>query len=321
MKRQKPLWDYRIAPALRAGSNVLVIAHSNSLRGLAKIIDNIDDNDIEDIGFPPGIPVVYKFERDITHHNNNLLKPKRPDQGSLVQEHTSGIFLEKPGLLKEALLRQTEWQTSVPGTNGIELSPMVKRMTTMEKSLLLLKQEQKLEQWAASQQHPPTYNIPGITHVEHLRSGIIPAALDTPDTTIKLVSTANNNEGNTDDDDIGDFEEPSHTDSITSLVHVVANVARDADLEDGPVVVLVRHGTTPHNELGLFTGWEDPPLSEAGVEDAKRAGKLLKSHGFVFDVVYTSWLSRAIETAWYICDELDMKWLPLVKSWRLNERH
>jgi 2,3-bisphosphoglycerate-dependent phosphoglycerate mutase len=57
------------------------------------------------------------------------------------------------------------------------------------------------------------------------------------------------------------------------------------DVQNDPVVVLVRHGTTPHNELALFSGWEDPPLAERGVEDAKRAGKLLKKHGFVFDAV------------------------------------
>ena len=81
--------------------------------------------------------------------------------------------------------------------------------------------------------------------------------------------------------------------------------------------VLIRHGRTAHNNLGLFTGWEDAPLAEEGVEDAKNAGRLLKRHGFKFDVVYTSWLTRAIETAWYCMGEMDMHWLPMVKSWRL----
>lgn len=56
------------------------------------------------------------------------------------------------------------------------------------------------------------------------------------------------------------------------------------------------------------------------MEEAKKAGQLLKMHGYEFDVVYTSWLSRAIETAWYVMDELDCIWLPIIKSWRLNER-
>eukprot|EP00980_Cylindrotheca_fusiformis_P031553 scaffold26550_cov122-Cylindrotheca_fusiformis.AAC.6 len=88
----------------------------------------------------------------------------------------------------------------------------------------------------------------------------------------------------------------------------------------GQFVVLIRHGRTFHNNMQLFTGWEDPPLAEGGVEDAKNAGRILKRHGFEFDVVYTSWLTRAIQTAYYTLEELDQVWLPIVKSWRLNER-
>jgi 2,3-bisphosphoglycerate-dependent phosphoglycerate mutase len=86
------------------------------------------------------------------------------------------------------------------------------------------------------------------------------------------------------------------------------------------VIVIIRHGKTEHNKLGLFTGWEDAPLATDGVTEAREAGRLLKSHGFEFDVVYTSWLSRAIETSLHVMDELDALWLPIVKTWRLNER-
>lgn len=65
---------------------------------------------------------------------------------------------------------------------------------------------------------------------------------------------------------------------------------------------------------------QDAPLAREGREEARMAGKLLKAHGFEFDVVYTSWLSRAIETAWLVIDEMDAIWLPIIKSWRLNER-
>ena len=67
-------------------------------------------------------------------------------------------------------------------------------------------------------------------------------------------------------------------------------------------------------------GWDDVPLATDGVEEARRAGQLLRLHGFEFDAVYTSWLSRAIETAWLVMDEMDCLWLPIIKSWRLNER-
>jgi len=85
-------------------------------------------------------------------------------------------------------------------------------------------------------------------------------------------------------------------------------------------VVIIRHGKTGHNKLGLFTGWEDVALADQGREEAKRAGRMLREHGIQFDVVYTSWLQRAIETAWLVLVELDAMWLPIHKSWRLNER-
>ena len=65
---------------------------------------------------------------------------------------------------------------------------------------------------------------------------------------------------------------------------------------------------------------QDAPLAPEGITEAKEAGRLLKAHGFEFDVVYTSWLSRAIDTAWLVLDEMDCLWLPIIKSWRLNER-
>ena len=89
---------------------------------------------------------------------------------------------------------------------------------------------------------------------------------------------------------------------------------------DQQYVIIIRHGKTEHNKLGLFTGWEDVELAEEGRQEATRAGKLLRAHGIEFDVVYTSWLRRAIETAWLVLVELDAMWLPIHKSWRLNER-
>ena len=94
----------------------------------------------------------------------------------------------------------------------------------------------------------------------------------------------------------------------------------ESSLLKRPLLVIIRHGKTEHNKLGLFTGWEDAPLAPEGIMEAKNAGKLLKSHNIEFDIVFTSWLSRAIETAWMVLDELDSLWLPICKSWRLNER-
>src|SRR3954454_7642009 len=86
-------------------------------------------------------------------------------------------------------------------------------------------------------------------------------------------------------------------------------------------LVLVRHGQSTWNQENRFTGWTDVDLSELGKEEAKRAGQLLKEAGFRFDIAYTSVLKRAIRTLWIILDELDQMWVPVLNSWRLNERH
>ena len=86
-------------------------------------------------------------------------------------------------------------------------------------------------------------------------------------------------------------------------------------------LVLVRHGESEWNKLNLFTGWTDVDLSEKGHEEAKQAGRTLKAEGYDFDICYTSYLKRAIHTLNHILDEMDRNWLPVVKSWKLNERH
>jgi 2,3-bisphosphoglycerate-dependent phosphoglycerate mutase len=86
-------------------------------------------------------------------------------------------------------------------------------------------------------------------------------------------------------------------------------------------LVLVRHGESTWNMENRFTGWTDVDLSEKGIEEVKQAGLILKKEGYAFDVAFTSLLKRAIRTLWIILDELDLLWLPISRSWRLNERH
>nr|WP_250209941.1 2,3-diphosphoglycerate-dependent phosphoglycerate mutase [Listeria seeligeri] len=86
-------------------------------------------------------------------------------------------------------------------------------------------------------------------------------------------------------------------------------------------LVLIRHGQSEWNKLNLFTGWHDVDLSEEGVIEAKTAGKRIKEAGLEFDVAFTSVLTRAIKTLNYVLEESDQMWLPVNKSWRLNERH
>jgi 2,3-bisphosphoglycerate-dependent phosphoglycerate mutase len=86
-------------------------------------------------------------------------------------------------------------------------------------------------------------------------------------------------------------------------------------------LVLLRHGQSIWNLENLFTGWIDVDLSEQGLEEANEAGRLLKAEGIAFDIAFTSVLKRAIRTLWIALDGLDMMWLPVERSWRLNERH
>jgi 2,3-bisphosphoglycerate-dependent phosphoglycerate mutase len=86
-------------------------------------------------------------------------------------------------------------------------------------------------------------------------------------------------------------------------------------------LVLIRHGESDWNKQNRFTGWTDVDLSETGIAQAKEAGQVLLRDGYTFDVAYTSVLKRAIRTLWYVMDEMDLMWIPVHRSWRLNERH
>ncbi|NLL37823.1 MAG: 2,3-diphosphoglycerate-dependent phosphoglycerate mutase [Fretibacterium sp.] len=86
-------------------------------------------------------------------------------------------------------------------------------------------------------------------------------------------------------------------------------------------ITLIRHGESSWNKENRFTGWTDVPLSDKGVEEAKTAGRLMKQEGLCFDLAFTSVLKRAIKTLWLALEEMDLMWIPIRHSWKLNERH
>jgi 2,3-bisphosphoglycerate-dependent phosphoglycerate mutase len=88
-----------------------------------------------------------------------------------------------------------------------------------------------------------------------------------------------------------------------------------------PDLVLLRHGQSLFNQEGRFTGWTDVDLSPQGIEEALHAGIMLQRDGYTFDLSYTSVLKRAIRTLWIVLDQMDLMWIPVNKSWRLNERN
>jgi len=86
-------------------------------------------------------------------------------------------------------------------------------------------------------------------------------------------------------------------------------------------LVLLRHGESTWNKENRFTGWTDVGLSEKGVQEAMEAGRVLRRDGYIFDIAITSVLKRAIKTLWLVQEEMDLMWIPVLKSWRMNERH
>jgi 2,3-bisphosphoglycerate-dependent phosphoglycerate mutase len=242
------------------------------------------------------------------------MKPIEPDDTSLRQVHTTGVFLEKPGRLQEALAKNAQWNERFKIDGSIN-----KRVHSLENSLLKLRH---IEEDLGDE-------IQKLRHVEEDLGVEIRKAtgLSDDEDTVQLrldKKPAEKLERWSDDpcefeeyDEFADFEDETVP---VNVVPLETNTKDDAKKPEGPFVVLIRHGRTPYNNMQLFTGWADPPLAEEGVEDAKNAGRVLKRHGFEFDVVYTSWLTRAIQTAYYALAELDCVWLPIIKSWRLNER-
>jgi 2,3-bisphosphoglycerate-dependent phosphoglycerate mutase len=265
------------------GKTVLVVAHRDALRGL---IQNFEQHsDPQGLSLPKGVPLVYKFD-----HEMRLVDIPKANQGTALFSDSSGFFLGDPKKLKARILEQ---QVEL----GLDAIPSQKRVARLVDALSKLRIEADLARGIAG----------------------------------RRVALSGNNTQSFDKwtDDPCEFEDydvfsveesESIQPSIITLADKQKKEDRTNDKMDGAVVVLIRHGRTPHNNFGLFTGWQDPPLADGGVDDARNAGRLLKQHSFEFDVVYTSWLTRAIQTAYYVLDELDCTWIPMVKSWRLNER-
>lgn len=327
MARTEPVWEDKIKWELRRGRNVMVVSHANTLRGLVKLIDGIGDEEIQEVALPTGIPIVYKFDK--------LMNPVKPKGDKyLSQQHMKGVFLEKPGILNAALKKEKEWCENVPGYNTT-MTRSKNGMTSLERSLTKLNAEKELREWAAQSididdieeddgsdgnlGKPIKFEDQVVEPVlEELRKG---GQLDTEEASQSDESENQESDTETDDDD--EIVNPvliKNNPCINALPTQYVTGFGDVPTRRDPVVVLIRHGKTEHNKLGLFTGWEDAPLAREGKEEARQAGKLLKAHGFEFDVVYTSWLSRAIETAWLVMEEMDCTWLPIIKTWRLNER-
>mmetsp|Transcript_11181 Transcript_11181/g.15391 ORF Transcript_11181/g.15391 Transcript_11181/m.15391 type:complete len:622 (+) Transcript_11181:61-1926(+) len=307
MERAEVLWHSRIKPDLLAGKNVMVMAHGNSLRGIVKIVDNLTAEEITRVWIPNGIPLVFKFQ----HRNMTPIAMK--DAVSPL----SGQFLEKEGLLRAALAKEKELAQRVPGyeawlastsSNSVLMpSPTIRtQFDPILSSLNRLNYERELMNLAAM--NGSVLEALKLTSPDRNYSQVTSSLQQ-----FDIPSIANNRRNGTTK---SQRKRPIST-TKTQRKRISFPSKGNSTVNK---LVIIRHGKTEYNKMGIFTGWEDAPLSEEGRAEARRAGKLLLKHKIDFDIVYTSWLSRAIETAWLVLDEMDLLWLPISKTWRLNER-
>jgi 2,3-bisphosphoglycerate-dependent phosphoglycerate mutase len=314
--RTLPMWD-QLRSDIKNGRNVMVVAHANSLRGLIAHIDSLSTEDILKVGIPNGIPLVYKFDPEM-----------RPIPQRKAVPPLTGEYLEKRGLLREALAREEAYAGAIEGlSEALEsLKESQTRQHYKPASKMVLESLSKLEQHRkVVELMNDQIEASPKRDEEEIEPDDADADADTADPNLPRIAGDHCLVG----DGVATVIHPDarkkgphvnyfHTERFDANGMPLDN---QYDCISKPLLVIIRHGKTEHNKLGLFTGWEDASLAEEGRAEAQLAGKIMQEHQMKFDIVYTSWLSRAIETAWIAMNELeDSLWLPIVKTWRLNER-
>jgi bisphosphoglycerate-dependent phosphoglycerate mutase len=214
-ERARPLWDHRLKYDIANGHTVLVVAHRDALRGIMQAIDCLDPEQTLKVAVPTGVPVVYRFDAQ--------LKPLPPEGDHPA--HTSGVFLEKPGVLAEALERHEDWK------NTFDHGPIVgDRESTVERALQQLRREEQLLVQGSKSETTTTAPPLGERWADDVREF----------------------------EEFEFFNDGWEEENIIPLTIVPASEDYYPPKDD-PVIVFVRHGRTPHNNLGLFTGFQDPP--------------------------------------------------------------
>ena len=342
MSRIVPVWKREILRDLRRGRSVLVVAHGNTIRSIVASIDDLSDEQVCDLEIPPCIPLVYRFERKGAIEA--LAQGAAETAASTAIETAARVRLKKVS----TTLRRWFRGGRMRARDSLDLVPVVTENSAAPLSGEYLAKARVL---AAAQERVrfasmARYGIGNAAaeHQKSLNAGTY-GAFFTPGSSVNAVegydpsiasdmaTDAAPAESEASPPEVPPPSQPTAPPPEAAPAAVQAGegnlvlpggggtmVPRQRDAKRQQHVVIIRHGKTGHNKLGLFTGWEDVSLAEEGRAEATAAGKLLAEHGISFDVVYTSWLTRAIETAWLVLVELDAMWLPIHKSWRLNER-
>ena len=258
MDRTQKIWLDKISYELACGKNVMVVAHANTLRGLVKIIDNIGDEEIQSIAIPTGIPIIYKFDKNL-----NSIPPSH-DQKTVTQVHMNGCFLEKPGLLKQAIKREEEWCNNVPDYSKVMERPNY-GMNPLQRSLTKLEAERQVQDWAQqfvddSEEEEDDGTDGKLTLVdmdkvwEEGLKEVEDGEYFDPDHPSFEADTTNGNNIIASDDDEDDVVAPLYNSNpcVTALpaAQKVPGIGSVPIQRSSSLIVMIRHGKTENNKLG-----------------------------------------------------------------------
>lgn len=225
LDRTVPIWHENIFPDLKAGRNVMIVAHHNSLRAIVKEIDKLDTPDVQKLAIPCCIPLVYKFDQNM-----------KPVSQSKAVPPLSGEYLEKRGLLKEALAKEEELAQKIEGYKEVLLKYATDAKLPHSASLATIKSLSKLEEQR---------KLLNQLFLEDSGVSVKQSVASSSQTAPSSSSSSSSSPSITTPPINGASSSKSSSPSISSL-----------SSSGQPLLVIIRHGKTEHNKLGLFTGWE-----------------------------------------------------------------
>ena len=310
--RVQSLWEDTLKPALKEGKNVLVVSHGNTLRALVKLVDGVSEEDSFHLDLPTACPVIYELDAD--------LKPYTGIPEGFWGESDApryGRFL-----MSEKKVRQAQDAMRQQCVKNIAVSTVNAHTNNPDDDISIC------DAWTA-----PSSSQRLIRDI----NGVSFNVRETPPSYFALESERIKKQAQQEITSmLATMTKEVNDDARAAVEAEEAGADGDAASEDGDaalqtpappalpkcMLIIIRHGYSEYNAENRFTGWADVELSNQGREEARFAGSLLREAGVRrLEKVYASYLKRSIKTAWLMLDEMEMQWVPIEYTWRLNERH
>lgn len=312
-QRVNACWEEQIVPALKAGKNVLVVSHGNTLRALVKLVDNVSEKDSFHLDLPTACPVVYEL--------NSQLRPVGVPEGFWGKSDATryGRFLMSN---KKVLQAQEAMRLQVVQDIAVStVSP------TSNQHGLAFSDPDAIATCAAWTPESATSRITTLNGQSY-------NVRETPPSYFALESERIRRQAKSEvEATIATFQRAHKARGVAAAAATETMNGKPTQTQPQPsqppqppqpkcMLIILRHGYSEYNAENRFTGWADVELSNQGREEARLAGSVLREAGVRrLEKVYSSYLKRAIKTAWLMLDELEMQWVPIEYTWRLNERH